>query len=252
MRFFIFFILFCFLKSSLLANGFSQKKIIKIGKNEDNFEMIDLNQKVSKLDLDQQKALFDSSILIEKKSSLVKDKDVDFAVVLTFRQNFAYFLDGFSVNAKDFSTAFSKNLMDVLKLNFINSAANGIYQSSRTLSDFSPKDAKFVNAAPFLRQENDKSKIYAKFVDYIVVVNLQDFYVKITNYFITTTKRGVAEINLKIISTSNAKIISDKNIKLELSLKNDTKVNVKELLNQMPEMLAKVVEKECKDLKIET
>ncbi len=36
---------------------------------------------------------------------------------------------------------------------------------------------------------------------------LQDFYVNITNYFITTSKEGVANVNFKIISTSNGKIL---------------------------------------------
>lgn len=56
--------------------------------------------------------------------------------------------------------------------------------------------------------------MYAKFTDYVVVVNLQDFYVNITNYFITTSKEGVANVNFKIISTSNGKILVAKNAEL--------------------------------------
>ncbi|EAJ7529936.1 hypothetical protein A0X68_06145, partial [Campylobacter jejuni] len=226
------------LNSNLLANNFSQKKVIKIEKSADSFEVIDLNQNVANPNLNQQKALFDSSTLIEKKSQISKDKNIDFAIVLTSRKNFGYFLDGFRVSDKEFSTSFAKNLIQSLKLNWVNSAANGIYQSPKTLSYFSPKDAKLINVSPFLRQEKDKAKMYAKFTDY-VVVNLQDFYVNIINYFITTSKEGVASVNFKIISTSNGKILSAKNAKLNLKLKSqDAKQNYQDMINQMPKMLA--------------
>ena len=52
------------LNSNLLANNFSQKKVIKIEKSADSFEVIDLNQNVSNPNLNQQKELFDRSNLI--------------------------------------------------------------------------------------------------------------------------------------------------------------------------------------------
>lgn len=241
------------LSSNLLANNFSQKKVIKIEKSADSFEVIDLNQNVANpnLNLNQQKALFDSSTLIEKKSQITKDKDIDFAIVLTSRKNFGYFLDGFRVSDKEFSTLFAKNLIQSLKLNWVNSAANGIYQSPKTLSYFSPKDAKLINVSPFLTQEKDKAKMYAKFTDYVVVVNLQDFYVNITNYFIITSKEGVANVNFKIISTSNGKILVAKNAKLNLTLKNqDAKQNYQDIINQMPKMLADVIKNQIFHLKL--
>ncbi|EHE6658919.1 hypothetical protein J0P47_001207, partial [Campylobacter jejuni] len=103
------------LSSNLLANNFSQKKVIKIEKSADSFEVIDLNQNVANPNLNQQKALFDSSTLIEKKSQITKDEDIDFAIVLTSRKNFGYFLDGFRVSDKEFSTLFAKNLIQSLK-----------------------------------------------------------------------------------------------------------------------------------------
>ncbi|VEG62448.1 Putative periplasmic protein [Campylobacter jejuni subsp. doylei] len=238
------------LNSNLLANNFSQKKVIKIEKSADSFEVIDLNQNVANPNLNQQKALFDSSTLIEKKSQISKDKNIDFAIVLTSRKNFGYFLDGFRVSDKEFSTSFAKNLIQSLKLNWVNSAANGIYQSPKTLSYFSPKDAKLINVSPFLRQEKDKAKMYAKFTDY-VVVNLQDFYVNIINYFITTSKEGVASVNFKIISTSNGKILSAKNAKLNLKLKSqDAKQNYQDMINQMPKMLADLIKNQIFHLKL--
>lgn len=238
-----------FLSSNLLASNFSQKKVIKIDKSADNFEIIDLNQNVEISDLNHQKALFDSSTLMEKKSQISKDKDIDFAIVLTTRKNFGYFLDDFRVSDKEFSTLFAKNLIQDLKLNWVNSSANNIYQSPKTLSYFSPKDAKLVNVSPFLKQE--KNKPYAKFTDYVIVVNLQDFYVNIINYFITTSKEGVANINFKIISTSNGKILTAKNAKLNLTLKDqDAKQNYQDIINQMPKMLANVIDNEIKKLKL--
>lgn len=230
--------------SSLFANNFSQKKIIKLEQQE-NFEIIDLQQNVMQQNLDQQKGIFDSSSLVSKKESIRKDQDIDFAIVMSFRQNFGYFLDGFRVNAKEFSTLFSKNLVDDLKLNFINSAANGVYHDSRTLTRFSPKDSKLLNVSLFLKKEKDKSKIYAKFTDYLVVVNLDDFYVNITNYFVTITKNAVANINFKVVSTSNGKILTSKNVRLNFALHaEDPRINYQELVNQMPNMLAEVINKE--------
>lgn len=230
--------------SSLFANNFSQKKIIKLEQQE-NFEIIDLQQNVMQQNLDQQKGIFDSSSLASKKESIRKDQDIDFAIVMSFRQNFGYFLDGFRVSAKEFSTLFSKNLVDDLKLNFVNSAANGVYQDSRTLTRFSPKDSKLLNVSSFLKKEKDKSKIYAKFTDYLVVVNLDDFYVNITNYLVTITKNAVANINFKVVSTSNGKILTSKNVRLNFALHvEDPRINYQELVNQMPNMLAEVINKE--------
>ena len=239
----------CLFFSLIFGNDFSQKKIIKIEQNSDKFELIDLNQDFKTQNLDEQKGIFNSSTLIEK-NTLLKDNETDFAIVLSFRKNFAYFLDGFNVNSKDFSYAFSKNLIQNLKLNFINAQANGIYQNQKTLNSFSPKDSTLVNVKAFLKKEKDKSKIYAKFIDYVVVVNLQDFYINITNYFFTTTKEAVASVNFKIISTTNGKIKSAKNAKLSLALK---ELNFKQgydfVLEQMPQMLAKAIEQEAKKLK---
>lgn len=235
---------------SLFANNFSQKKIIKLEQQE-NFEIIDLNQNVVKQNLDQQKGIFDSSSLVDKKANVRKDSDIDFAIVLSFRQNFGYVLDGFKVSAKEFSTLFAKRLLSDLKLNFVNSAANGIYQDSRTLTRFSPKDSKLLNVSPFLKKEKDKNKIYAKFTDYLVVVNLDEFYINITNYFIATTKNAVANVNFKVVSTSNGKIIASKNVKLSFALNaKDSKVNYQDILNQMPTMLSEAINKEIKRLNL--
>ncbi|MGI7234241.1 hypothetical protein ACNGBC_08810, partial [Campylobacter jejuni] len=90
-----------------------------------------------------------------------------------------------------------------------------------------------------------------KFTDYVVVVNLQDFYVNITNYFIITSKEGVANVNFKIISTSNGKILVAKNAKLNLTLKNqDAKQNYQDIINQMPKMLADVIKNQIFHLKL--
>ncbi|ECZ8654088.1 hypothetical protein F8994_01415 [Campylobacter coli] len=248
----IFLILFMsiLLNSSLFANNFSQKKIIKLEQQE-SFEIIDLQQNVEKQNLDQQKGIFDSSSLMSKKESIRKDNDVDFAIAMSFRQNFGYALDGFNISAKEFSTLFAKNLVDNLRLNFVNSAANGVYQDLRTLARFSPKDSKLLNVSPFLKKEKDKSQIYAKFTDYLVVVNLDDFYVNITNYFVAITKNAVANINFKVVSTSNGKILTSKNVRLNFALHaQDPRVNYQELVNQMPNMLTEVINKELEKLNL--
>ncbi|MBZ7930330.1 hypothetical protein H2256_06685 [Campylobacter sp. RM9929] len=236
-----------FLNSNLFASNLSQKKIIKLKPSEDNFELIDLGQNVINSNLDDQKAVFDSSSLIEKKPILVKDKDKDFAIVLSFRKNFGYLSDGVSVDAKEFSTLFSKRLINDLKLNFANSIANNLYQNSKILSRFSPKDAKMINISPFLMHE--KNKIYTKSIDYLIVINLDDFYVITTNYFITLTKDAVAKINFKIISLDNGKILKAKNVKLNFALdvKNLSK-NYQNVIDEMPKMLSEVIDKEVNTL----
>ncbi|TKX31131.1 hypothetical protein [Campylobacter estrildidarum] len=245
MKFFIIICLSIFLSSNLFSNDFAQKKIVKIQQNEDDFKLIDLQQNVINSNLDEQEALFDSSTLIEKKPSIIKDKDKDFAIVLSFRQNFGYFSDGIKVDAKDFSTEFSKKLINDLSLNFTNSAANGLYQSSDVLLKFSPKDSKFVNVAPFLKQELDKNKIYSKFIDYLIIVNLDDFYVITTNYFIAVTKNAIAKVNFKIISLDKGRVIVAKNARLSLALDaKDSKKNYQNVSEQMPKMLSKIINKE--------
>ncbi|EAL1697637.1 TPA_asm: hypothetical protein GD773_10100, partial [Campylobacter jejuni] len=58
-------------------------------------------------------------------------------------------------------------------------------------------------------------------------------------------------VNFKIISTSNGKILAAKNAKLNLILKDqDTKQNYQDIVNQMPKMLASVIDNEIKKLKI--
>ncbi|ELD0249311.1 hypothetical protein QW000_001318, partial [Campylobacter jejuni] len=55
----------------------------------------------------------------------------------------------------------------------------------------------------------------------------------------------------KIISTSNGKILAAKNAKLNLILKDqDTKQNYQDIVNQMPKMLASVIDNEIKKIKI--
>lgn len=61
----------------------------------------------------------------------------------------------------------------------------------------------------------------------------------------------MASVNFKIISTSNGKILAAKNAKLNLTLKDqDTKQNYQDIVNQMPKMLASVIDNEIKKLKL--
>lgn len=84
-----------------------------------------------------------------------------------------------------------------------------------------------------------------------MVVNLDDFYVNITNYFVAITKNAVANINFKVVSTSNGKILTSKNVRLNFALHTqDPRVNYQELVNQMPNMLAEVINKELEKLNL--
>lgn len=250
MRYFFILCISLFLNPYLLGSDFSQKKIIKMKGESDHFELIDLNQKLLNPKLDEQKSLFDSSILLKKESN-IKSKNKNFAIALTFRENFAYFLENFKVDAKNFSRSFSKNFINNLKLNLANRTANNLYQNSKTLL-LSSKDAKLVNISAFLKEEKDKSKIYTDFITYLAIINLQDFYINSTNYFITKTQEGVAKINFKLLSTSNGKILVAKNIKLKLALKGkNTKENYQDIIKQMPKMLAQAIDKEIYKLKLD-
>ncbi|EPB3789257.1 hypothetical protein ACRGNJ_001442 [Campylobacter upsaliensis] len=243
----LFLILFIF--ANLLQAEFSQKQIIKMEK-EESFELIDLNQDTTKQHIDEQKAVFDSSTLKPKKELQVsRDKVLDYGIVFSFNEKFHYFLNNRKVNARDFSHTFTQKTLRNLKLNFLNSTANGIYQSQKTLQDFSPKNAKLVNVAPFLKQEKDKNKLYTQFMDYLIVINLNEFYIELTNYFITQSVSAHANINFKLISSSKG-LIKSKNIHLKLALKDhNTRENLQAILNEMPQMLAEVVKKETKGLK---
>ncbi|MBS4275849.1 hypothetical protein [Campylobacter vulpis] len=242
-------LLILFIFTNLLQAEFSQKQIIKMEK-EENFELIDLNQNITKQHIDEQKAVFDSSTLKPKKElSVSRDKVLDYGVVFSFNEKFHYFLNNHKVNAKDFSLAFTQKTLHNLRLNFLNSTANGIYQSQKTLQNFSPENAKLVNVAPFLRHEKDKNKLYAQFMDYLIVINLNEFYIELTNYFITQSTSAHANINFKLVSSSKG-LIKSKNIRLKLALKDqNTRQNLQSILNEMPQMLAEVIKKETKDLK---
>lgn len=248
MRVFLFFLLFL---GVIWANDFSQKKIIKIDESQDNFELIKLNQTVNNTPPDSQKALFDSSTLKEKKAKITQDKKLDFAIVFSFRENFGYVNENFKKQAGFFSSIFSQNTLKSLKLNFINSAANGAYQSQKTLQNFSPKDAKLVNISSFLKKEEDRDKIYADFVDYIIVINLNDFYIETTNFIFTQNISAHAMINFKLIASTKG-LIKSKNISLKLTLDKDKNLeeNYHKVLNEMPKMLADVISDETKSLKI--
>lgn len=240
-----------FMIVNFLQAEFSQKQIIKM-QEQDNFELIDLNQEVKKEHIDQQKAVFDSSTLKPKeKSSVSKDRTLDYGIVFSFNEKFHYFLNRYKVSAKDFSHYFTQKTLRNLELNFLNATANGIYQSQKVLRDFSPQNAKLVNVAPFLKHEKNKDKIYAQFMDYLIVINLNEFYINLTNYFIAQSTSAHANINLKIVSSSKG-LIKSKNIHLKLALNNnqDAKKNLEEVLNEMPQMLAEVIQKETRNLKI--
>ena len=249
-------ILFYILLSFLLlqnasANDFSKKKIIKIGKNDDVFRLIDLNQEIQNENLSKQKAIFDSSILKEKPSPK-KDQDIDFALFVSYKANFAYAFENFKVLAQDFSLLFAQNFVHSTKLNFINADANRIYQNQKTFNAFSPKDSRILDASRFLKKEKNKNQIYAKFIDYLLVINLNDFYIELTNFLTASNKNAYVLLNYKIISTSTGKIISAKNVKLKLTLSKqaNSQKNYKEITEQMPLLLNKVLEKELKKLKL--
>lgn len=240
--------LFASLSFNALASNFDQKKILTIKPHADEFKIIDLKQKVFIPSLDQQKALFDSSSLIEKKP--IKDKNIDFAMVLTFREAFGYFLEGFRVDAKEFSKEFSRNFIHGFKFSLANRSTNNLYQDSKALY-FSSKDAKLVNVSAFLKKEKNKAQAYTQFIDYLVVVNLEEFYVNITNYGFAKTHQGVAKINIKLLSIKDGKILIRKNIKLKLALKSPhAKENYENILKQMPKMLNQAIEKEFSRIKL--
>ena len=245
----IFLVLFLAFFLNAQANDFSQKKIIKIEQNEDEFKIIDLGQGIHNQKLDEQKALFDSSTL--KNSN--KDKQVDFGILIGFRENFGYALDNFHIRAKDFSEQFSQRLIKDLKLRLINAATNKIYQAERMLNFSYPnKKFKLVELSKFLRQEKNKDKINTQFTDFLIAISLDDFYINITDFFFTSLKNAYAKINVKIISTSTNKIVLAKNINLRLRLDSENpKDNYENLLSQMPTMLAEVVNKEGAKLKVE-
>lgn len=243
MRFF----LFLFLLLIHLYGDFSKKNIIRIEKNSDIFDLIELNSTSSSLD--SQKALFDSSTLKEK-AKITKDEKLDFAIVFSFRENFGYADEKIKEEAKIFSQIFAQNTLKSLKLNFINATANGIYQSQKTLQNFSPKDAQLVNIASFLKKEKDKNKIYADFVDYLIVINLNDFYIQNTQFFFTQSTNAKAQINFKLISSTKG-LIKAKNIALRFALAKDKSAeqNYQKVLDEMPQMLTKVIAKESRSLK---
>ncbi|WP_323053681.1 MULTISPECIES: hypothetical protein [unclassified Campylobacter] len=230
------------------ANDFSQKKILKIQKNNDIFELIDLNQEETSKNLNQQKAIFDSSNVKDKKLSLNTDEDIDFALFVSYKPNFAYVLDSFKVVAKDFSALFTQNFINTVKLHFANAAANAIYQNQKTLNAFSTKNSHILDVAPFLKKEKNKNQIYAKFLEYLLVITLNDFYIELTNFFIGSSQDAYALLNYKIISLSSGKIVSAKNVKLRLKLdkEKNAQENYKEVVSQMPLLLSKLIQKEVK------
>lgn len=244
MRIFLFLGLFL---CAIWASDFSKKKLIKIDEGQDNFELINLDQARSTPPLDSQKALFDSSALKEKQSA-IRDKKLDFAIVFTSRRPFSY---PSPQGSKNLSHTFSQNTLRALRLNFVNAAANGIYQSQKTLKSFSPQDASLINIAPFLRQEKDRGKIYADFVDYLIIINLNEFYISTTNFIFTQKTGANAVINFKLISAKGE--VKSKNITLKIALDEDAspRQNYQKVLDEMPKMLAQVVHRQTRRLKVQ-
>lgn len=244
MKLFLLLFLSFFFAQHAVASNFSQKKIIKIDQGEDQFKMIDLGQKVRSQKLDEQKALFDSSTL----RTAGKDRQVDFGILIGFRENFGYVLDGVNIKARDFSSKFSQEFIKDLSLKLISSSANKMYQMEKTFNFFNPNgNFKLVDVSRFLKQESDTS-----FTDFIIMVSLDEFYVSITDFFFVVLKNAYAKINVKIIQANTGKIANAKNIDLRLRLdsRNPTQ-NYENLLSQMPQMLAEVVNEEGAKLKLE-
>ncbi|MCH5335879.1 MAG: hypothetical protein J1D99_00525 [Campylobacter sp.] len=244
MKFFVLLFLSLFLMQSAFANDFSKKKIIKI-ESEDEFNIIDLDQKVKSPKLDEQKAVFDSSTL----RTFNKDSEVDFGILVGFRENFGYSLDKLNIKAKDFSNEFTQRFIKDLKLRLISAGANRMYQAERILNFSNPKkNFKLVDISKFLRQD----KTPTQFTDYVVAVSLDEFYVETTDLLFMKLKNAYAIINIKFISTSTNKIISSKNVDLRVRLDyENSRQNYQSVISQMPTMLAEVINKEGKKLKVE-
>lgn len=237
--------LMLFFLNVLLSNDFSQKKILSIKANEDPFEIIDLKQN-NPINLDKQEALFNSSNINKEKQNNPKDVKTDFAILVGFKPHFGLALNQIYIKADQFSSLFMKNFFLNSQLHFINSKANEIYQNKKYLDLFSI-DNKFhiLNISNFLNYEKDKNKIYSQITDFLIVINLNEFYINTTNFFITKTKSANALINFKIIDVITGKIISSKKIKLKLSLDSyNEEQSYKLILDQMPKMLAEIIDKE--------
>ncbi len=244
MKFFIAFFLTFFLAQNIFANNFSQKKIIKIDQNEDAFNIIDLDQKIKPQKLDEQEALFDSSTLRTAK----KDARVDFGILVGFRENFGYALKDFRVEAKEFSSEFTKRFIKNLNLNLISALQNRAYQFERTLNSLNThKNFKLVELSKFLKQD----KSYTQFTDFLIVVSLEDFYISTWDFYLTKFQNAYAKVNIAIISASTNKIVSAKNVELRLRLDSkNSEENYQNLLLEMPTMLAQLVDEEGKYLKL--
>jgi len=233
---------------NLQADGFVPKKIIKIKKHEDEFNLIDLNQKLQNLSSNEQKALLDSSEF--KKEKHYKDTDFNFAILMSFKRNFAYIFDDYFLSAEDFSKEFAKNLIPALDFKLINAKANDLYQTQQMLDKFTQK-SNLIKLDIFLRKEEDKSKIYSSIVDYFLVVDLEDFYINTMKFFTKESVYAYAKINFKFISLSTGKILSAKNARLKLKLESETSMqNCLYVSSQMPLMLADALKKEAFRLKI--
>lgn len=245
MKFFL--ILSLFLIQNLLANDFSQKKIIKISPREDNFNIINLDQKFKTQNLDKQKALFDSSTLIEKKAK-PNDKNFNFAILIGHKEFFGFAMNDFSTRVDEFSKSFSKNLIQALKkkINLVNRTTNNLYQKQANL-DFFHKELKLVNISSFL----DQSQTQQKNIDYVIVVGLDDFVTRGWIFFNIENQEAYAEFSLYIFDIQNKKFIDSKNISISLDLKKLSPQEAADFsLEQIPSMLAKAIENRIKRLKV--
>lgn len=246
MKFFL--ILSLFLIQTLLANDFSKKKIIKIAPNKDSFNIIDLDQKFQTQSLDKQKALFDSSTLIEKKPHIPKDKNVDFAILIGHKPLFGFAMGDFSTRVDEFSKSFSKNLIQDLKekINLANKTMNNFYQRQSNLNFFD-KELKLVNISSFLDQNQSQQKT----IDYVIVVGLNDFTTGGWIFFNIETQEAYAKFSLHIFDIEKKKFIDSKNISINLDLKKLSPQEAADFsLEQIPSMLAIAIENRVKRLKV--
>ena len=217
MRYFLLFLLVF----SCFGNDFSNKKILKIKPNEDEFKIINLNQSVKFQDINNQKAVFNNQSPNKKTIKTIKENDKDFAILASYDyKTFGFVTRNLKISQEIFAKDIIKNsifnLLSNKKYHFLNSQANGLYQNQKVLNFLdSNKNYKIINIAKFMRYEKDKNKIYSKNTDYLIFIALDDFYV--------SNNIANAYIKYKIldIKTKKVKIFKSLHIKFTLKAKND-------------------------------
>ncbi|WP_348518417.1 hypothetical protein [Campylobacter sp. CCS1377] len=196
MKFFLFSLMLPIFFQNVYANDFTQKKLIKIYR--ENYEIIELKDQIND---ELNKQIWDTKFE-NNQEFIVWLRGKKFVILTTFTPYYGFVLKDFKKSAYHFSKDLVESVITQL--------------DAKKHKDF--QYSLLYDARWFMKNQKQSIKNFIKQADYIIVINLDDFYIEITNYMLFDIKTVKTKLNYSIIDAKNQKIKQNRNLGIDFKI----------------------------------